>query len=92
MTLNNHISANGDGLLPGGIFEAEYHGLNLWTRNANNHQQTFGVLLGAFNALNHYMFTEQLGSATFLIFDGTTQVGVGGIGPHDTFQEDGQKA
>lgn len=87
VALNNHISANGDGLLPGGIFEAEYSGLNLWTRNSNNHQQTFGVLKGVLNALNHYMFTEQIGSATFVIFDGMTQVGVGGIGPKELFRE-----
>lgn len=88
MAVQNRIAAGGDALIPQGVFEASYQDLNLWTRNANNHQQTYGVLMAALNALNHYMFTEQIGSATFLIFDGAVEVAVGAIGPHDVMGDE----
>ena len=72
-----HISQYGDGLVPNGEIDVERNDLNLWTQNWNNHQQTWGVLGAALNALNHYTFTEQIGSCTFEVYDGGVQVAVG---------------
>ena len=53
------------------------------TVNANNHQQTWGVLGAAIAALASYMqegVEAGPGSAYFVIFDGENEVGVGMVG------------
>ncbi|KAA6407048.1 MAG: hypothetical protein FRX48_09114 [Lasallia pustulata] len=50
-----HISAAGDGPLPGGVYELRNYGLKLRFTNANNHQQTWGVTGAAVVALREYM-------------------------------------
>ena len=74
------LDERGDQPIPNGGFVASGYDLVLWTRNANNHQQTYGVLGAALNALNNYMFTEQIGTCTFSIYDGENMVGTGGLG------------
>ena len=54
--------------------------VELYMRNANNHQQTWGVVGAAIGALQDYMNQNGFGQATFNVFDGGTEVGVGKIG------------
>ena len=50
--------------------------------NANNHQQTWGVLGAALDAVGLFMRQNGggAGTAIFSIFDGTNMVGTGSIG------------
>ena len=78
-----HISTSGDGLVPAGMFQVSNGatGMELLCVNAENHQITWGVLGAALNALEDFMNSNQIWSAaTFGIFDGENQVGVGSLG------------
>lgn len=78
-----HIAIHGDGLIFDGQFNwAGAAGLMLKTANANNHQQTWGVLAAALEALLEFMRQNQMvaGAAIFSIFDGRNLVGLGSIG------------
>lgn len=73
---------NGEGLVPSGVFRFASHGASWYSANANNHQQTWGVLAGAIMALSSFMESYgSFGYAHFEIFDGGNQVGSGSVGP-----------
>lgn len=68
----------GDGIISGGSWAYNQAGLALRGRNANNHQTTWGVLAAAIDALMDYMGSTGFeGACTFVIHDGTHQVGTG---------------
>ena len=78
----SHIAIHGDGLIADGQFNwAGAAGLVLRTANANNHQQTWGVLGAALDALGAFTQQNQMvaGAAIFSIFDGMNMVGLGSI-------------
>lgn len=81
--VRDHISAHGDGVIPGGVFEfAAELGFEWYSGNTNNHQQTWGVVKAALSALLGFMAEYgEYGTATFAIFDGLNQVGQGSFGP-----------
>ena len=65
----------GDGVIPGGIFSFSFDGLAWKSVNANNHQQTWGVLGAAINALEDFMVKKKtFGTVAFEIWDGGNQV------------------
>ena len=71
----------GDGPVSSGLFRiAGTNNIELSTRNANNHQQTWGVLGAAIGALRDYMSKNGYGQASFYVFDGGTEVAAGIIG------------
>lgn len=76
------MAEHGDGLLPAGVFDYSGDGgLNVYTVNTNNHQQTYGVLGAAIEGLSHWMImTGEYGAAHFVIFDGANEVGQGTLG------------
>ena len=54
------------------------NGVELETWDSNNHQQTWGVLGAALEALDDYMRVRGgYGAAQFTILDGQNEVGVG---------------
>ena len=60
-------------------------GLEIWTQNTNNHQQTWGVLGSALAAVRDFMVCTPLqaegpGAVHFQIFDGWNEVGQGTVG------------
>ena len=77
------IQAHGDGDIVDGAYRWTNNpdgplGLQIWIRNANNHQLTYGVLGAALKALNEYLTLFGAGMATTLdIYDGVNQVGQG---------------
>ena len=83
----SHVRAVGDGVVGGsGLFSYRASGLEVFTSNSNNHQQTWGVLSAALVALADY-FTEIQenisglpGSVTFVVYDGENEVATGGFG------------
>ena len=72
----------GDEVIPEGVFDYSGDGgLNVYTINTNNHQQTYGVLGAAIEGLSHWMITKgEYGAAHFIIFDGENEVGQGTLG------------
>lgn len=79
-SLMQHIQQAGDGLIPQGLFTMEgANDLELYVANANNHQQTYGVLAAAMWALGDYMGRVGPGGVTFSVYDGANQVAQGSI-------------
>lgn len=77
----HQINTHGDGLLPQGHYTLQEHGLELTFVDANNHQQTWGVVGSALMAIGEY-FAQYLGSfgaITFAVFDGPHMVGTGAM-------------
>lgn len=76
------IRQYGDIVIPdGGVeYNSLITGISFSTSNSNNHQQTFGVLAAAIEAIKGYMTQNYFGRATFYIFDGNSEVGKGEIG------------
>ncbi|KAA6408449.1 MAG: hypothetical protein FRX48_07531 [Lasallia pustulata] len=71
----------GDGPVSSGLFRiGGGNNMELCTRNAHNHQQTWGVLGAAISALRDYMSNNGYGEASFNVFDGGTEVAAGTIG------------
>lgn len=80
-----HVHTFGDGLLAGGEFVWNGPGgMVLRTANANNRQQTYGVLAAALRALHDWMSGRGggrgFGAADFNVYDGGVEVGMGAIG------------
>ena len=79
-TVMHHLQQAGDGLIPNGLFTMEgANSLELYVANANNHQQTYGVLAAALWALKNYMNRFGAGKVTFSVYDGANQVAEGSI-------------
>ena len=79
--MEESIRQYGDIVIPGG--GVEYNsitGVSFSSSNSNNHQQTYGVLAAAIEALKDYMGRNYYGKATFYIFDGISEVGLGKVG------------
>lgn len=75
------VDSIGDGPVSSGSFRIMGdEDIELYTRNANNHQQTWGVLGAAISALQDYMNQNGYGQAAFYIFDGGIEVATGRIG------------
>ena len=71
---------NAGDLIRGGHFDwlsPPSYSLDVW--NANNHQVTYGMLQMTITAIYHYMSEHGFETATFAMFDGANQVGVGNI-------------
>lgn len=67
-------------LIRGGHFDwlsPPSHSLDVW--NANNHQVTYGMLQMTIAAIYDYMGVHGFETATFAMFDGANQVGIGNI-------------
>ena len=77
--IKDQIRTGGDGTVPGGLISYQSPGLLVLSQNANNHQQTWGVLGASIYALSEYML-DQKGQGyspsfvEFLIYDGPNQV------------------
>lgn len=80
--LEASIRQHGDIVIPGGgvKYESLSSGISFVTENSNNHQQTYGVLAAAIDALMDYMSRNYYGSASFHIYDGVNEVGLGKVG------------
>lgn len=80
------IRTRGDIVIPGGMATYQAPGMTMISKNANNHQQTWGVLGAAISALSEYMLAQKgrgysPSSVAFLIYDGPNQVGSATFGP-----------
>lgn len=76
--IDNHLQQHGDGPIEDGTFHFSDYGVSWLSINRNNHQQTWGVLAAAVEALTQYMMTHSTyGSVSFGIYDGRNQVGEG---------------
>lgn len=77
--INNHIAVSGDAVIPhGGMYTENPEGwLQLYLKNANNHQITWGIAGAAVQAMATYM--QQAGAApiAWQIWDGMNWVGIG---------------
>lgn len=75
----NHMHIAGDGLVQSGTFRIVIDGVELWMRNANNHQQTWGVVSAAIAALVGFQTRGPLGprAIDFQVYDGVHQVAIG---------------
>ena len=69
----------GDHLVPEGFFNLYDFGLQLRLVNANNHQQTWGVMNAGLAAVMQYMARSGNGpgAVAWKVYDGQTMVGVG---------------
>lgn len=80
VSINDHIRQNGDGPIQGGFFNYMEYEASWSSFNANNHQQTWGVVGASIVALAQYMIEKNTyGPATFRIMEGANQVGHGTI-------------
>ena len=82
----NVINTVGDGVIRSGSYRYVSQGLELYTENTNNHQQTWGVLGAAVSALQQYMESVEWNqgdpaSVQFSIYDGANEVAMGTLGP-----------
>ena len=77
----HQINTHGDGLLPGGHYTVQEDGLELTFVDANNHQQTWGVVGSALMAIGEYFaqYLGAFGAITFAVFDGPHHVGTGAL-------------
>ena len=81
--INTEISVRGDGLVPNGVFDYSSLGFQWYSVNSNNHQQTWGVVGEAIEALLTFMVKySSYGMAHFNIYDGPNQVAAGTLGPN----------
>ena len=79
--IEESIRQYGDIVIPtGGVEYNSVTGVSFSTTNSNNHQQTYGVLGAAIEALKDYMSQNYFGKAKFWIFDGVNEVGAGTVG------------
>lgn len=69
----------GDSVVRTGTYQLVVEGVELWMQNANNHQQTFGVIVAAIAALRGFQTRGGLGprAVNFQVYDGPNFVGVG---------------
>ena len=78
--VNGAVAQMGDILVPGGCLQWIANGVQWVSINSNNHQQTYNVALAAVKAVQAFMASSgQFGFASFLIYDGTNQVGGGQV-------------
>ena len=76
--VKSDLRALGDVTVPNGCLTATSNGVRWMSVNQNNHQQTLGVVGGAIKAVTNFMTTAgQFGWASFEIYDGVNQVGIG---------------
>ncbi|KAA6410968.1 MAG: hypothetical protein FRX48_05279 [Lasallia pustulata] len=80
-TVLQQIETHGDGLLPQGHYSLHADGLELTFFDANNHQQTWGVVGSALMAIGEYFaqYLGDFGAVTFAVFDGPHMVGTGAL-------------
>lgn len=79
-TLMQHLQQAGDGVIPQAYFNMEgANNMELYVANANNHEQTYGVLAAAMWALRNYINRFGSGEVIFKIYDGANQVAQGSI-------------
>ena len=79
--IETHIAQAGDGVLTTG--EIEFYadnGVEFHSWNTNNHQQTYGVLGAAVEALRDFMGERGIVGASWWVYDAGTEVGAGTIG------------
>lgn len=78
------LRALGDVNIRGGLYVYRAYGLDMFIRDSNNHQLTWGVLREALRALTDYFGEIQRtalpGSLTFIIYDGKNEVATGAFG------------
>lgn len=80
IAINSHIRQYGDGPIEGGVFRFTDYGFRWASFNANNHQQTWGVMGIAIEAFAQYMITHgTYGAVSFGIYDGPNKVGQGAV-------------
>lgn len=77
--IRDQIRTTGDTTVPGGMITYQSPGLVMISQNANNHQQTWGVLGAGISALSEYMHAQKghgysPSSVAFLLYDGPNQV------------------
>lgn len=77
--IRDRIRTTGDKTVQGGKITYQSAGLTMTSQNANNHQQTWGVLGAGISALAEYMLAQKEhgyspSSVAFLIYDGPNQV------------------
>ena len=82
--VQTRIAQSGDGLVPNGIYMFDWksggYDCQFYCANSNNHQQTWGVVNAAIGAVWGYMLEKNnIGTATFTIYDGTNEVGRGTV-------------
>lgn len=78
--INSHIRQYGDGPIEGGVFRFTDYGVRWASFNANNHQQTWGVMGIAIEAFTQYVIKHgTYGAVSFEIYDGENQVGQGAL-------------
>lgn len=79
--VRDHISEHGDGVIPEGVYKFADLGFSWYSVNSNNHQQTYSVVKAALTALLGFMYAHgEYGTASFGIFNGANQVGMGAFG------------
>lgn len=83
--LTAHLASAADGPILHGEFsylKQQWGGataaMHVW--NVNNHQVTYGVLEAAVRTLQDFFDTTAWGAATFQIWDGVNEVGMGVLG------------
>ena len=79
------LRALGDVNISGGLYVYRAYGLDMFIRDSNNHQMTWGVLREALRALTDYFEEIQRspvlpGSILFTVYDGKNEVGTGAFG------------
>lgn len=81
--IGNHIARAGDHLVPEGFISIADFGLELRMVNANNHQQTWGVMNAGIAALMQFMQRSGRGpgAVAWQVYDGQNMVGVGFLQP-----------
>lgn len=80
MQIKSVIDLRGDGVIRSGHYEYDFSGgINFRTWNANNHQQTYGVVGAAISALRDFMDKFEYAAVDFEVWDGGNQVGEGQI-------------
>lgn len=84
--IKDQIRKKGDTTIRDGMSTYQTPGLMMISQNANNHQQTWGVLGAGISALSEYMRVQKgqgysPSSVAFLIYDGPNQVGNATFGP-----------
>ena len=82
LDVRQRVAQNGDGLIPNGIYMFDWRtgpwDCQFYCANSNNHQQTWAVIDGAIAAVWDYMLSNNnIGTATFTIYDGGNEVGQG---------------
>lgn len=80
--INDSIRRQGDGLIEGGIFRFARYGIEWYSINNNNHQQTRGVIRSAILSLIGFSLENgEFGYSGFNICDGINEVAKGVLRP-----------